>query len=94
MEASNWLSLGQTTILLFTLVILIWQTRENVKATRSSQYQSAVRLMFEWRSDVLKSPALAESMKNSKYFEEMFAKYGVETYFHTLKLLHTPGRLH
>ncbi len=72
-----------------TLIVLICQIRLLIRSARTAQYQTALHMMFEWRSDIINHPTLAERYKSSTYFKEVFGEQGIESYFHTLKLFHT-----
>jgi hypothetical protein len=68
------------------------QIRDQVRSQRTAQYQAAMTLMFNWRSDLINKPELAERLREpdggSKYFQDVLDRQGVESYFHTLKLFH------
>ena len=81
-------SLSQTVVLFITLLILIWQTKLNMKTNKMSQYQDALKMMFECRSDIINNDDLSKLLE-SNYFEELFSEYGRKEYFILLKVLHT-----
>jgi len=78
----------QTLVLTITMMIMIRQTRESIKSVRIGQYQEALKMIFEWRSDILDDEELAADIAADKY-TELFDKYGVKKYYHTLKLFQT-----
>jgi len=82
------LSLSQTVVLFITLFILIWQINLNMKTIRMSQYQDALKMMFECRSDLINNDDISKLLE-SNYFNKLFSEYGKKEYFVTLKLLHT-----
>lgn len=83
------LDIAQTMALIVTVVIMIRQTKRNTKTTEASQYQNAMQLMFEWRTDVQNDADLVKHYKEVDYFNKIFKEYGVEFYFHNLKLFST-----
>lgn len=82
------LSLSQTAVLFITLLILIWQTKLNMKTIKMSQYQDALKMMFECRSDIINNDDICKLLE-SNYFEEILSEYGRKEYFILLKVLHT-----
>jgi hypothetical protein len=74
------------------------QIGESNRAQRTSQYQAAVSMMLDWRSDILQHSKIGEwlgdSERGSTYFHDVIKKYGAENYFHTVKLFHIFEFLH
>ncbi len=89
MDASEALPLIQTTAVLITLIILIYQTRQNTKALRISSYQNALRNIFEYRSDIIADKGVLKSKALSTYLKKVYSAFGTKQYYHTLKLFHT-----
>ncbi|MES1157613.1 MAG: hypothetical protein ABUL67_00810 [Haliangium ochraceum] len=53
-----------------------------------SQYQGALQLMFDWRSELIANPDLAEGFRDEPFFAEAFKLLPEQQYFHTVKLFH------
>jgi hypothetical protein len=86
-------------VAVIALLIVVWQVfllrrqiEESTRTQRTSQYQAALQLIFDWRSDVIDNPDLAKRFvdpnSGSDYFPEILKHQSVEGYFHTLKLFH------
>ena len=71
---------SQTVVLIITLLILIKQTKLNIKTNKMSQYQDALKMMFECRSDIINNDDICKLLE-SNYFEEILSKYGRKEYF-------------
>jgi hypothetical protein len=84
-----------------TLLIVLYAAKQVHEANRTrkiEQYHAALAMMFEWRSDIIREPKLAERLNDpthaASYFHKVIEHYGAENYFHTLKLFHTFEYLH
>jgi hypothetical protein len=56
--------------------------------SQMAQYQGALQLMFDWRSELIANPALAASFSAEPFFAEAFKILPEQEYFHTVKLFH------
>ena len=82
----------QTFVVFVTLLVLIWQTRENIKAGRISQYQEVLKMMFEYRSDAMNDQDIElPELQENNYFNKVFSEFGVKGYYHKLKLFFSFG---
>ncbi len=88
MSTAELIYLTQAVVMLLTLIVLVWQIRVFIKTARTAQYQTALQMLFDWRSDLIQNESLAERYESSRYFREVFLEHGVSQYFHTLKLFH------
>lgn len=76
-------------VLFFTLLVLIWQTRENIRSIQMSQYQDALRMMFDVRSEIISKPEIIEEEQEHDYFNKVYlAAGGKQRYYYKLKLFH------
>lgn len=64
------------------------QLSSSFKTQQTSQYQAALQLMFDWRSEAIANPDLVQHFSDDPYFQEVFNIIPVQQYFHTLKLFH------
>ncbi len=64
------------------------QLEDNRRTNQTSQYQAALQLMFDWRSDLISNPQLAHGFEDSPYYAAAFSIMPIDQYFHTMKLFH------
>jgi hypothetical protein len=89
MTTTDTIVLSQSIVMLLTLFVLIWQIRVFINTSRTAQYQAALQMLFDWRSDIIRDEELAKRYETSTYFQEVFEDQPPKEYFHTLKLFQT-----
>lgn len=45
-------------------------------------------MLFDWRTNLIQNPRLADRYMDSDYFRKVLTEHGVESYFHTVKIFH------
>ncbi len=75
-------------LLLYQLRLLSKQLEDARRTNRASQYQAALQLMFDWRSEIIAKPELADGFGEEAYFKKAFGMLPRERYFHLIKLFH------
>jgi hypothetical protein len=94
----EWASIVQAvgTVFIALTFVIYWrqlgtmrkQLDDNRRTNETSQYQAALQLMFDWRSDLIGNPKLADGFRDAPFYESVFQVLPVEQYFHTMKLFH------
>jgi len=69
-------------------IVSLRQMKKSNTAAQMTQYQGAVQLMLDWRSNIIADPKLVEEYDTEDYFKKAFKDVPIPTYFHTIKLLH------
>ena len=71
-----------------TLIAIAYQIHMLRKSTCTSQYQTALQMLFNWRTDIIENPELAKRYEDVTFFKEVFKEHGEQSYFHTVKIFH------
>lgn len=94
-------ALAQVAAAIITIPVVLYAARQiknSNRAERTSQYQAALNMMFDWRSDIINDADIAKSigdpLRGSAYFHDVIERYGAKSYFHTVKLFHILEYLH
>jgi hypothetical protein len=74
--------------IIFAIFLSWWQMRRTNAVTQTAQYQGALQLMLDWRSDIIADPSLVGQYHTEEFFDKAFEILPAREYFHTMKLLH------
>jgi hypothetical protein len=75
-------------LVLYQLRAMQVQLADARRVAQTSQHQAALQLMFDWRSEIIADPSLADGFRSEGFFREVFEAVPPKRYFHNIKLFH------